>query len=369
MVIDTGINSDLAIPPGEFLAEVIADIGMTKDDLARRMARPASKLSAIFGGDKAITPDTALQLEKVLGVPAHLWLGLESEYRLTLARQQSKAEEERLKVESRLVTGYCYSQLAKLGIVAKTRKPLDKVRELHRFFGVASLEVIPEVRRYEPAFRQGVAGKQRRSPEALTAWLRLGEVRAMELPCSSFDSTLLHESLGSIRSLTIREPAGFLPELTQILADAGVALAIIPHFPGTRAHGATFRLGKDKAALVMTIRGSWADVFWFSLFHELGHILLHDRYTVILEDDDGDPSLAHREAEADRFACETLIPPADYRRFLAVGDFMPPAIAAFAEAAGIDAGIVVGRLQHDGRLKHEWHNTLRTRYVWSEEVA
>ena len=88
MMTRESFHSDLAIPPGEYLGEVLSELGMTKNELARRMNRPAPKLSAIFNGEKAITPDTALQLENVVGVPAHIWIGLESEYRLTLARNQ-----------------------------------------------------------------------------------------------------------------------------------------------------------------------------------------------------------------------------------------------------------------------------------------
>ena len=120
MATEAAIYSDLAIPPGEYLEEVIAELDMSKDELARRMRRPAAKLSAVFKGVKAITPDTALQLEKVVGVPAHIWLGLEADYRLTLARRQSDAEVARLKEESKLATAYCYNQLARLGAVART---------------------------------------------------------------------------------------------------------------------------------------------------------------------------------------------------------------------------------------------------------
>lgn len=87
MAIEPGIQSDLPIPPGEYLEEVLGELGMSKDELARRMNRPVPKLSSIFKGGKAITADTALQLEKVVGVPAHIWTGLEAEYRLRLARQ------------------------------------------------------------------------------------------------------------------------------------------------------------------------------------------------------------------------------------------------------------------------------------------
>ena len=82
------IESDLAIPPGEYLEEVLEEIGMTKTELARRMNRPAPKLSAIIKGTKSITAETALQLERILKVPAHIWMGPESEYRLVLARQK-----------------------------------------------------------------------------------------------------------------------------------------------------------------------------------------------------------------------------------------------------------------------------------------
>ena len=365
MTTEPTVHSDLALPPGEYLEEVIAELDMSKDELARRMGRPAAKLSAVFKGEKAITPGTALQLEKVVGVPAHIWLGLESEYRLTLARRQSEAELERLKEESKLTTAYCYSQLAKLGAVARTTKPLVKVAELQRFFGVASLNAIPEVRRYRAAFRQGTAGRHLRSPEALSAWLRLGEIEARKLECSGYDKKRLGGSIPALRAMTSQPPQVFEPALTSLLARAGVALVICPHFPGTRVHGATFWLSRDKAALMMTIRGAWADIFWFSLFHELGHILLHGRQEVILESDDADPALQEREEEADRFASDFLIPPSDYRRFVAAGDFSRARIQTFAAEVGIDAGVVVGRLQHDVLLKHEWQNAMRTRYVWA----
>ena len=369
MTTETGIHSDLAIPPGEYLEEVVGELGMTKDELARRMSRPASKLSPIFKGEKAITPDTALQLELVLGVPAHVWLGLESEYRLTLARQRDEAEQARMRDESRLLGAYCYPQLVKAGAVERTTKPLEKVRELRQFFGVASLRAIPNVRRYQAAFRQGAARSQRRSPEAIAAWLRLAERRAAAIDAGVFNAARLRGSLDAIRTMTLRDPDVFLTDLTTLLADAGVAFVLLPHFPGTGVHGVTFRSGRDRAVLAMTIRGAWADIFWFSLFHELGHLLLHDKRDVIIESDVTDPSGNEREAEADAFARDALVAPRDYVRFIDRGDFTPPVIRAFAETIGVSPGVIVGRLQHEHRLKHEWCNDLRVRYRWADDAA
>jgi HTH-type transcriptional regulator/antitoxin HigA len=277
------IYSNLAIPPGEYLEEVIGELGMTKDELAQRMGRPATKLSPIFKGEKSITPETALQLEKVVGVPAHVWMGLEAEYRLTLARQEHVQEEENLRKETELIAQYPYNDLVKAGEIAKHTKPVEKVRALQGFFGVTSLSKIPELQRYQPAFRCSKSTRGERTPEAVAAWLRMGERRAQKITCSSYNKDRLHTLLPKLRSFTLQQPETFQQQLISALADCGIALVICPHFSKTMTHGATFWLGREKAVLMLTIRGKWADIFWFSLFHEIGHILLHSKQGVILK--------------------------------------------------------------------------------------
>lgn len=364
MMTDMAIHSDLPIPPGEYLEEVLADLGMTKDELARRMDRPATKLSPIFRGRKAITPDTALQLEKVVGVPAHIWTGLEAEYRLALARQQKQNEQEKLKEETPLIKHFCYADLARTGAVPKLTRGMDKVLVLQKFFGVTSLHNVKTVRRYAAAFRRGNA-QQKCSPEAVAAWLRLGELRGREIDCAQFDKSLLQSTLPDIRGMTTQLPDIFLPRLSDLLARAGVALVICQHLPKTYAHGATFPLGREKTVLMLSLRMKWADIFWFSLFHELGHILLHDRNTIFVDYDNGYTQLQKQEREADEFAANTLISLPQWTAFLGLGSFDADAICGFARDLGVDAGIVVGRLEHEGILRPAWKNNLRTRYEWA----
>lgn len=361
MATNQKMYSDLPIPPGEYLGEVIKDLGMSKDELAKRMNRPAGKLSAVFKGDKVITPDTALQLEKVVGVPAHIWTGLEAEYRLALARRQNSEQQKRLKEECRLVKHFLYANLVKLGVADKKTRPIDKVLELHKFFGVASLDTVLTLRRYQAAFR---SGKQKRSPEAVAAWLRIGELEAQSMRCAPFHKKRLKDSLDALRSMALQTPEDFQKNMRHLLADCGVALAFCPHLPGTYAHGATFWLGRDKAVVMMTLRYKWADVFWFSLFHELGHILLHERRAVILEGEDGDSVHRALEEEADQFASDTLIPPGTYKAFLKSDRFFAQDIENFARQVGIHPGIVVGRLQKEGHIRPSWHNGLRIRFKW-----
>lgn len=350
------VMSDLAIPPGEHLEEVLEALGMTKDELARRMGRPASQLSYIYDGRKRITEETAMQLEKVVGVPAHIWLGLESEYRLTKARMEDQKQREgEVQEEANLVTAFCYNDLVKLGEVPNTRKPVERVHALHRYFGVTSLKLVQETKRYQAAFRCGSSGS--RSPEAIAAWLRYGERQAQQNETAPFAPEKLKEVLQDLRSLTEKTPQEFEPELRARLASCGVALVICPHFPKTSAHGATFRMGGSKAVLMITVRGAWADVFWFSLFHELGHILLHGSTAVIVENGVDD----EREQEADEFAGNLLIPKKEYARFIEREYFRKEDVRAFAGEIGVHPGVVVGRLQHDGLIEQNWMLDLRVK--------
>ena len=86
---------DVAIPPGEYLAEDIAARGLSREELAKRMGRPVSAINEIIRGRKAITAETALQLEDALpGIPATFWMNLEAQYRLSKALiKRRKAEQ------------------------------------------------------------------------------------------------------------------------------------------------------------------------------------------------------------------------------------------------------------------------------------
>lgn len=358
MTINVYYTSDLAIPPGEYLQEVIEELGMNQTELAERMGRPVQAINEIIRGEKAIMPETAIQLEDVTGVPSHIWNGLEADYRLILAKQKEK---QRLESEASLVDEFPYSQIAKLGFLKKTRNPMEKVVELRRFFAVASLYNLETVDDYEPAFRRGKGG--RASSYALIGWLRMAEIKARAIECPAFSASALKTVLPDIRAFTRKTPETFLPKLRELLAGCGVAFILQPHLPKTYAHGATFFLD-EKAVLVMSIRGAWADIFWFSLFHEIGHILLHSKRQRFLENDATDPALQKQENEADAFAREMLIPSKQLQKFVNEGIFSAQSIQTFADEIGIAPGIVTGFLRHNEHLPLSNH-IHRIKYQWA----
>jgi len=294
------IYSDLPIPPGEYLAEVIAVKGISQAELARRLGRPVQAVNEIIKGGKAITPETALQLERALDVPAHIWTGLESRYQLIKARREEKKQ---LQKESRYLKEIPYKDLASLHFVKKTPDYEHKVRELHRFYGVSSLANLPWIRAYEEVFKS--RGKQRNVSYALAAWLRSAELRAREIPVRKFDKGKLRESLKHLRALSAKDPHEFLPQLEGFLARLGVVLVTLHCFQKTCAQGATFWIRPDKAVLLMGEQARWTERSWLNLFHGIGHILLHGKRTFI---DAGKvpPEWAQYEKEADDFARDLL---------------------------------------------------------------
>lgn len=357
---DTVFISDLAIPPGEYLEEVLEDTEISQAELARRMGRPSQAINEIVKGEKSITPETALQLEQVLGVSAQFWSKLEAEYRLVIAKAHQLEE---VKNEEGALCDFPYLELSKLDLVEKTKDKQKKVISLRKFFGVSSLDNIKAVKEFSPAFRQ--QEKDTVSHESLASWLRAGHMIAENTDVEPFCKDKLESSLTQLRELTnIIEPNKLIEEIKKLLAECGVVLALVPSFKKSYTTGATFRLGKNKAVIMMSLRGAWSDIFWFSLFHEIGHILLHDKRVTFLENGKLDQQYKKQEKEADTFAQKTLIPAENYGVFLKNSDFSSDAIESFADSIGIFPGIITGRLQHDKKLPHTNH-CHRVRYKWT----
>lgn len=359
MMIEQHFVTDIAIPPGEYLEEVLEDMGLNQAELARRMGRPAQAVNEIIKGEKSITPETSIQLEKVLGVPAYIWSNLEAEYRLIIA---SQIESESAKKEEAFLADFPYLELSKLELVEKTRNALTKVQSLRRFFGVSSLFNLKGVKEFSPAFRQNTNSEI--SHEALASWLRAGVVISNNIECNEYCKNILLSRISDIRALTLKnDPAEFFPKLKLILQQCGIALVIIPHFKKTYTTGATFWVKKSKGVIMMSLRGGWADIFWFSLFHELGHILLHDKRHTFLESNRHSPDWKKQEDEADRFSQITLIPEKEFKEFILTDNFSHSSISLFAKNIGIAPGIIRGRLQHEKLVSYKSH-TGRIKYKW-----
>ncbi|MFZ4661968.1 MAG: HigA family addiction module antitoxin [Caldilineaceae bacterium] len=327
-------------PPGETVEELLEHFGMSQAELARRMGRPQKTINEIILGKAAITHETALQLERVLGTPAHFWLNGEARYREFLARQE---DEQRLREQVDWVKKFPIGAMTELGWLTVDEDPLHQLQALLAFFGIAGPEQFTELREAQHGvFRK--TQKLENDHYALAAWLRRGEIVAQEIGCHSFDKHQFRATLQTVRALTLRPFDEARNALVTACAQSGVAVVLTPELPKIHLSGVARWLTPQKALIQLTCRYKRADHFWFSFFHEAGHLVLHQKSRIFIDTDSYE---GEEEGQANRFAQNELIPPHAYQKFRTQGRPTADAIKCFATEIGIAPGIVVGRLQHD----------------------
>jgi HTH-type transcriptional regulator / antitoxin HigA len=358
---------DFISPPGETLTDVLEERGMSQAELAERTGLSRKTVNEIIKGKAPISPETALHLERVFGIPARFWNAREHQYREALARLE---EADELRRHAAWIDAFPYREMAALGFVppvdGRVKDALERRgRALLDFFGVAAPEQWREV-----WLRPGVAFRMSLSfashPEPVSAWLRYGQKTALEeIRTEPYDARTFRCILQEMRGLTTEPPEVFCDRLIAACAAAGVAVVLTPQLPKAHISGATQWLRPDLALIQLSFRYKTNDHFWFTFFHEAAHILLHGKKEVFLEDSDNH-GLKGKEDEANRWAANFLVPEPRLNSFIARGDRSREAIVAFAREVGIAPGIVVGQLQHRGFIPYSSHNGLKIGFRWDK---
>lgn len=341
-----GWQPDWTVAPGEILLEALQDREMTQSGLAQRLGRPLKTINEIIKGKAAITPETAIQLERALGISARFWTNLETQYRDTLARQQAESE---LEILAGWADRFPITDLVRHQLIDRGQTKAATLANLLSWLGVSSPAAYDRVTasaayRASPAFTA--------SPEAVTAWLRWGELQASAVEAAPFDARRFRQVLAEIRRMTRKEPfAAIFKRVQAMCADAGVVVVLTPELSGTHLSGAARWIG-SKAVIQLSLRHKSDDQFWFTYFHEAGHVLSGRRHRDFVDGADvNDTDTNPDERAADQFARDILLPPDKYARFVEAGDFGRTAVRAFAEKHGVAPGIVAGRLERDKRVR------------------
>ena len=346
-------KSVIAVPPGATIREQLEIRGMSQREFAKRMGMTEKHISHLINGKVELSQDVALRLESVLGVPAKFWNNLEAIYREKIARATAENE---LEEDTSIAKEFPYSKMATLGWVPPTRKAEEKVWNLRSFFEVARLGLLESLRIPGIAYRK--VGENSKSNYALAAWAQKARLDSRTVLTSPINIDKLCSILSDIRALTLEDPELFCPKLRRLLGECGIAIVFLPHISGSFLHGATFIEG-DHIVMGLTVRGRDADRFWFSLFHELYHIIDGHIFNQGCTDD------PEQENAADKFAKNTLIPEDAYSEFIQTDCKSKGAIIAFARKIDIAPGIVVGRLQKENIIPYEWYHDLKVRYTIS----
>ena len=339
-------KTTIAIPPGATIKEQLEDRELSQKEFAARMGMSEKHISNLIRGNVKLTPEVAMRLEMVLGIPARFWNNLEAIYREDIEKIK---EENQMDNDFEILKKIPYNEMVKNGWIEKVDEKSEKVIELRKYFEVANLAILSNPQLNKIACRRTAITQK--SDYCLLAMAQKAKIEARDRSIEAINIKQLENSIEEIRNLTLKKTTEASEILTDVLSKCGIALVILPNLMGSFLQGATF-YEERKIIIGMTARGKDADIFWFSLFHELGHIIKgHINNTNGTTEED--------EKEADDFAKDILIPKDDYDLFIKSGNFSKNAIEGFSHKIGIAGGIVVGRLQNDGYIKYSWHNDLK----------
>ena len=357
-----GLSLELLSHPGETLQEVLESNNMTQKELAARINVTPKHINQIVSGLVGISAEVAFKLEKVFNLSAKFWMNLQSKYdseKMELLEEIEVTEDEVAVVQNEI-----YKKLVHWGYIENQKSAQKKVVQMRGFLGVSNLLNINKTISANALFRKSTAVNSNNF--ALAAWMKICEIETDVVDTNkTLNIEMLKASIDNIKALnTYADPNVIVENLIKIFADCGIAFAVVKNVKGAPVQGFIRKIN-NKVRLCVTLRNKYSDIFWFTLFHEIGHLISvgGDEFFV----DFSSADLTTQERSADKFATDSLLSEQQYAKFLAKRDFSKSAICSFSQINGILPGILVGRLQHDKRIPNSHCNDLRTQYVWATD--
>ena len=354
-----GLSLNFIIHPGETIKEVLEEKEMSQEELAIRTGFSPKHISEVVNGKKGISPSFAKSLEYALGLPASFWINLQGKYDKEILEyeEQENIDKEEIDVVKKLKDLIKYAE--KLNIISKSENIISQVIELRKICNVKNLIYISNLEANQVAYRK--AKTIDTDFYVLYVWLRICEIMADRIKIENkYDEKKLRENISNIKKCMFLNVNEAMKKLKSIFASCGIIFQVVKNFQGAPVQG-FIKKNDDRIILTMTIRQSYADVFWFTLFHEIGHLLngdIENRQYVDFENSKSD-----MEDKADKFAKEKLINGKDYEDFINKNELTESCIIKFAKEQNVAPFIVVGRIQKE-KNDYRIFNKLKVRYKW-----
>ena len=350
----------MAFHPGYYVAEIIEDMGITQDEFATRLGTTGKTLSKLINGQIKLSHDLAKKLSAMLGSSVEFWLNLQVSFEKQAIEIERKKE---LDEQKGVVSMIDYSFFEKVAKLPATHSAPEKIANLCKYLVISDLRILAQPD-FLANFRTGINTIEEKNVINAQAWLQTAINFAKKINTEPFSAEKLKSYLPTIRNMTVQNPDVFLSKLRNMFAECGVAFVLLPHLKNSGINGAVKWITHDCVMLAMNDRRTYADTFWFSLFHEIKHVLQQKTKNIFVSANSEHMQMmdAKLEKEADEFAQNYLIPAKDYSRFAPNKYTSDAQIVAFAKTIGIHPGVVVGRLQHDGIIASNRCAGLRQKY-------
>lgn len=356
---ERGWSPNWAVHPGEHLEEHLESRGLSQAEFARLAAVSPKLVSTIISGKNPVTPDTALRLERVLGVKAYIWTGLQARWDL----HQARVSEEAACDPQEWLKRFPVKELKRRRLLPATADSAIVLDGMLKLFGIGQISAYEsKVAALAVHHRQSRAHAT--SPDHIATWLLIGEAKARTMQLPEFDLQRFTQAVGEIRSLTVQPPERFEPLIRDLCHSAGVAFILEKPLSKTCLYGSARWLDGTRAIIQMSLRMKTNDHFWWTFFHEAAHIILH-RGRSFVDDNGGDADDLEREADA--WADTIIFGNGGLQRLLDERPRSAAGVECFAESVGLHPGIIVGALQHYGALPFTHLNGLKTRFRWADD--
>lgn len=352
-----GLSRDLIIHPGETLSEVIEDRDMSQRELSYRTGMTEKHISTVIHGQKGISALFAKKLEYALGIEASFWMNLQSNYERELLEfeELNNISEEELGVLKNLKE--VSDKWVEFGWLDAESNPAGRVLDFRRIFGISNLLDTPKIS-YAAAYRAQTKNTNI-DPYVLFAWQRMCELLTETNDIADgVDIEKLRQKIPEIKQVMFMRANRIQKRLSEIFSECGIAFNIVPNFTGAPVQGFIKKTEDGTMLLCMTLRQKFADIFWFTLFHEIAHILNGDTKHDFI---DLDSVAGIIETRADRTAGDLLIDAQAYRAFVYAEKFKKLSnISEFADSQNVRDYIVQGRLMKEelipwgARPRYEW---------------
>jgi len=331
--------------PGLILEEKLEEMKMGPKAFAVSTGKPEQTINAILKGNSSITPDMAVLFENVTRIPAHYWMNHQLGYDEYKAREKQK---EMMEAAVPWVRSFPATDMTKKGWLPKVTSWPEKAAAMLAFFGFANPKAWEDYyinQELKVAFRISLANTS--DPHSISAWLRKGELQAAELSAQSYQEKIFKELLPEIKKVMARHPAKFASKLQDICLTAGVKVLYTPCLPKAPVNGCT-RWLNENPLIQLSGRYKRNDIFWFTFFHEAGHILTHGKKEIFLEYIEHPALDLTKEKEADNFAIKWTLNESEYREIKEIRTLTSSHIKMFAKKFNTHPAIIIGRLRHDG---------------------
>jgi HTH-type transcriptional regulator/antitoxin HigA len=343
------MKSFLAIPPGEILQDELDAREWTQSDLADIIGRQVQVINDIIRAKRPITPDIAIQLGSALGSTAESWINLEVQYQLAMAATKDQKKSKDIARRSFLYEVAPVRELITRKHIKKTKTIDELEKDICRFYGVKKPDEISTA--INCSFRRSESDNILQP--SLCAWVQIIKNRASKIKVKAFNADLLKSKLTELVSLSVHEDN--LPKIQPILASLGIKLVYEKHLKQTRVDGVMF-WEENTPVIGMSLRMNRIDNYWFTLLHEIGHILHDGQSEEVYIDEDiiGSNKEDPKDQKADLFARKTLIADESFNTFIknVKPFFSRSKVVKFAEKIGIHPGIVVGRLHYEEHIPY-----------------